>query len=43
MDCAVVATAHKAFAYPAILRYSKAVVDSRNAFKGRKSSKIVRL
>jgi len=39
----VIATAHKAFAYGAILRYSRAVVDTRNALKGRKSSKIIRL
>ena len=42
-DCVVVATAHKAFPYPAILRYSRAIVDTRNAFKGKKSNKIVRL
>ncbi len=42
-DCVVVATAHKAFPYPAVLRHSRAIVDSRNAFKGRKSKKIVRL
>jgi UDP-N-acetyl-D-glucosamine dehydrogenase len=42
-DCVVVATAHKAFPYAAVLRYSRAIVDSRNAFKGRKSNKIVRL
>jgi UDP-N-acetyl-D-glucosamine dehydrogenase len=42
-DCAVVATAHKDFDYGEILRYSKAVVDTRNALAGRRSSKIVRL
>jgi len=42
-DCVVVATAHQAFSYGAVLRYSKAIVDTRNAFRGRKSKKIVRL
>jgi UDP-N-acetyl-D-glucosamine dehydrogenase len=42
-DCAVIATAHKAFPYGLILRHSKSVVDTRNALKGRRSSKIVRL
>jgi len=42
-DCAVIATAHKAFPYGTILRCSKGVVDTRNALKGRKSKKIVRL
>ena len=42
-DCAVIATAHKAFKYSDVLRWSKAVVDTRNALKGKKSNKIVRL
>jgi len=42
-DCVVVATAHKSFPYPTVLRYSKIVVDTRNAFAGRKSNKLVRL
>jgi len=42
-DCAVIATAHRAFPYGLILRSSKSVVDTRNALKGRRSSKIVRL
>ena len=42
-DCAVIATAHKAFPYGLILRHSKSVVDTRNALKGRRSNKIVRL
>jgi UDP-N-acetyl-D-glucosamine dehydrogenase len=42
-DCAVIATAHKAFPYGLILRHSKSVVDTRNALKGKRSSKIVRL
>ena len=42
-DCAVIATAHKTFPYGLILRSSKSVVDTRNALKGRRSKKIVRL
>ena len=42
-DCAVIATAHKTFPWSTILRYSKGVVDTRNALKGKKSSKITRL
>lgn len=42
-DCAVIATAHKAFKYSKVLAWSKAVVDTRNALKGRRSAKIVRL
>jgi len=42
-DCAVIATAHQAFPYGLIVRHSKTVVDTRNALKGRRSSKIVRL
>jgi UDP-N-acetyl-D-glucosamine dehydrogenase len=42
-DCAVIATAHRSFPYGLVLRHSKIVVDSRNALKGRRSSKIVRL
>ena len=42
-DCAVIATAHSAVSYASVLKYSKAVVDTRNALKGRKSEKIVRL
>ncbi len=42
-DCAVIATAHRSFPYGQILRHSKSVVDTRNALKGRRSSKIVRL
>jgi UDP-N-acetyl-D-glucosamine dehydrogenase len=42
-DCVVIATAHKAFDYPSVLRWSKMVVDTRNALKGKKSKKIVRL
>jgi UDP-N-acetyl-D-glucosamine dehydrogenase len=42
-DCAVISTAHKAFPYGLILRHSKSVVDTRNALKGKRSGKIVRL
>jgi len=42
-DCAVIATAHSEVSYASVLRHSKAVVDTRNALKGRKSEKIVRL
>jgi UDP-N-acetyl-D-glucosamine dehydrogenase len=42
-DCSVIATAHKAFRYSNVLAWSKAVVDTRNALKGKKSPKIVRL
>jgi UDP-N-acetyl-D-glucosamine dehydrogenase len=42
-DCVVVATAHKQFPWSLILRHSKAVVDTRNAFKGKTSPKITRL
>jgi UDP-N-acetyl-D-glucosamine dehydrogenase len=42
-DCAVIATAHKAFKYGSVLAWSKAIVDTRNALKGRSSKKIERL
>jgi UDP-N-acetyl-D-glucosamine dehydrogenase len=42
-DCAVIATAHKSFPYSTIVRHSKAVVDTRNALKGKRSPKIARL
>ena len=42
-DCAIVTTNHEAFDRKAILRHSKSVVDTRNAFKGVKSPKITRL
>jgi UDP-N-acetyl-D-glucosamine dehydrogenase len=42
-DCTVIATAHKAFRYSNVLSWSKAVVDTRNALKGKHSPKIVRL
>jgi UDP-N-acetyl-D-glucosamine dehydrogenase len=42
-DCVVVATAHKQLPWSLILRHSRAIVDTRNAFKGRTSPKITRL
>jgi UDP-N-acetyl-D-glucosamine dehydrogenase len=42
-DCAVVSTAHAAFDYGLVLKHAKSVVDTRNALKGSKSPKIVRL
>jgi UDP-N-acetyl-D-glucosamine dehydrogenase len=42
-DCAVIATNHKEFDYRLVLAHVRAVVDTRNALKGRKSPKIVRL
>jgi UDP-N-acetyl-D-glucosamine dehydrogenase len=42
-DCVVIATGHKQFAYSTILRHCRAIVDTRNALKGRRSSKITRL
>ena len=42
-DCVVIATAHKAFPYGMVVRHAKAVVDTRNALRGRRSPKIVRL
>ena len=42
-DCVLVVTDHSAFDYEAILRKSRLVIDTRNAFKGCFSEKIVRL
>ena len=42
-DCVVIVTDHKAFDYEKILERARLVVDTRNALKGRKSEKIVRL
>ncbi len=42
-DCAIVATNHQAFDYDLVARHARSVVDTRNALKGRKSSRIVRL
>jgi UDP-N-acetyl-D-glucosamine dehydrogenase len=42
-DCVVIATAHHDFPYGDVVRYAKGIVDTRNALKGRRSNKIVRL
>ena len=42
-DCVVIVTDHAAFDYPALLKSSKLIVDTRNALKGLVSDKIVRL
>jgi len=42
-DCVVIATAHRDIDYGVVLRWSKGIVDTRNALVGKKSSKIVRL
>jgi UDP-N-acetyl-D-glucosamine dehydrogenase len=41
-DCVLIMTDHSDYDYPAIVRESQLVVDSRNATKGIKSDKIVR-
>lgn len=42
-DCVVIATAHKDIDYGVVLRWSKGIVDTRNALVGKRSPKIVRL
>ena len=42
-DCAAIITDHKAFDYPALLERTNLIVDTRNAFRGYTSPKIVRL
>jgi len=42
-DCVVIVTDHAAFDYPALVERSRLVVDTRNALKGMRSEKIVRL
>jgi hypothetical protein len=42
-DCVVIATAHRSFPYEEILEHGRAIVDTRNALRGHKSEKIVRL
>jgi UDP-N-acetyl-D-glucosamine dehydrogenase len=42
-DCVVIVTDHRKFDYPALVRSSKLIVDTRNALKGIESEKIVRL
>jgi UDP-N-acetyl-D-glucosamine dehydrogenase len=42
-DCVVIVTDHKAFDYAAIVDRAPLIVDTRNALKGNRSKKIVRL
>jgi UDP-N-acetyl-D-glucosamine dehydrogenase len=42
-DCVVIATAHRQFPYDVVVRHASSVVDTRNALKGMRSKKIVRL
>jgi len=42
-DCAVITTNHNAFDYPAIVKHSPIVLDTRNALKGIKAPHIFRL
>jgi UDP-N-acetyl-D-glucosamine dehydrogenase len=42
-DCVVIVTDHSAFDYQALVERSRLVVDTRNALKGIRSEKIVRL
>jgi UDP-N-acetyl-D-glucosamine dehydrogenase len=42
-DCVVIITDHKKFDYKALVKDAKLIVDTRNALKGNKSDKIVRL
>jgi UDP-N-acetyl-D-glucosamine dehydrogenase len=42
-DCVVIATAHRSFPWDEVLEHGKAIVDTRNALRGHKSEKIVRL
>ncbi|MCC6586957.1 MAG: nucleotide sugar dehydrogenase [Bryobacterales bacterium] len=42
-DCTVLITNHSTFPYASILEKAKLIVDTRNAFRGFKSEKIVRL
>ena len=42
-DCVVIVTNHSSFDYPALVKRSRLIVDTRNALKGIQSEKIVRL
>src|SRR5579884_594229 len=42
-DCCVVVTNHTAFDYDAILDRAQLIVDTRNAYKGRQSPRLIRL
>jgi UDP-N-acetyl-D-glucosamine dehydrogenase len=41
--CAIVATNHAGFDYDLVGRHSRSVVDTRNALKGRKNPRVIRL
>jgi len=43
LDCAVIATHHRVFDYPAIATRAPLIVDSRNALKGHQGTHIFRL
>jgi UDP-N-acetyl-D-glucosamine dehydrogenase len=42
-DCVVIVTDHSGVDYPAVVERCKRIVDTRNALRGLKSDKIVRL
>ncbi len=42
-DCVVISTAHAQFPYGEIVRHARGIVDTRNALRGRRSKKIIRL
>jgi UDP-N-acetyl-D-glucosamine dehydrogenase len=42
-DCVVIVTDHSSFDYKGLVERSRLIVDTRNALKGMKSEKIVRL
>ena len=42
-DCVVIATAHDKFDYGLVVRHARGIVDTRNALRGRRSKKIIRL
>jgi UDP-N-acetyl-D-glucosamine dehydrogenase len=42
-DCVVIVTDHEAFDYRALVERARLIVDTRNALKGFRSEKIVRL
>ena len=43
VDCALLVTDHSGFDYEFILKHAKVIFDTRNAYKGIKSEKIIRL
>jgi len=42
-DCVVISTAHAAFPYREVVRHARGIVDTRNALRGRRNRKIIRL